>query len=603
MLFDLFACFSFGEDKVKSRNPFKDLDPYRKMMFARQESVADDAYLISLHKRHDDNFPVHEDDQYQVRIFGYCFVRADNNELKDRSRLSANRIAQIYDDYGSAFVEKIKGSFSILIFDKRKKELLVFTDPLNVRPLYYSQKASQFMVSSSVAAIAKALRREDAGLSVNYPALIEHQLFGYILNDDTFLKDVFAVSPGSCLKFDKAGLGIKPYWDSFKTFASAEIEHSNEQVAIDKLEAILRKNLDLYLFDSDRTAFALTGGLNSRTNLALLENKAKDFLFYTYGGQDNPDILIATKIAKTFSLRSKPILFDETFQKNLEKNSDLALGLGDGMSEIKHIYTLFAYKEIAKSYDYVLTGFFGSELLTPPQLQNLLINKQMREVLDSSDKEQTMVNILEGANLEGVDEDTFARYKNDVIKRVLANPFIVNEENTAQKYFNFILMIAARKLLMKEVKVEKSYVRNLHPFLDIEYIELLVRTPFSWIHSWPADPIVKDVRRSERLHAHLMHRNKPRLNNVLSTSGYTPRYLLKNSFSPMMKLEYFYNKKKVTRQEGYCFNNEILAYLGKNVALAGGSNKASNQANKEPVAGEQSREIAMKYWLETNQLA
>src|SRR5690606_19909107 len=149
--------------------------------------------------------------------------------------------------------------------------------------------------------------------SVNYPALIEHQLFGYILNDDTFLKDVFAVSPGSCLKFDKAGVGIKPYWDSFKTFASAEIEHSNEQVAIDKLEAILRKNLDLYLFDSDRTAFALTGGLNSRINLALLENKAKDFLFYTYGGQDNPDILIATKIAKTFSLRSKPILFDETF--------------------------------------------------------------------------------------------------------------------------------------------------------------------------------------------------------------------------------------------------------------------------------------------------
>ncbi len=602
MLFDLFACFDFGENKVKSTNPFKEIDPYKKMIFAHQESLSDDAYLVSLHKRHDDNSPVHDDDDFQVRIFGYCFARTDSSYLKDRSRLSANRIAQIFDEHGAAFIEMIKGSFSILIFDKRKKELSVFTDPLNVRPLYYTHYASQLAISSSLAVIVKWM--DDAGVepSINYPALIEYKLFGYILNDDTLLKDVATIPPGASLRFTRDGVVLDVHRNPFEAFGSLEIEHPNEQVAVDRLEAILKKNLELHLFDSDRTCFALTGGLNSRTNLALLENKAKDFLFYTYGNKDSIDIAIANKITTAFNLRSKPVVFDDSFQKGLQKNVDLALGLGDGMSDIRHTYELFAYKEVAKSYDYVMTGFFGNELLTPPVLPNAFINKWMMALLNADDMEASLENIVSAENLKGINEEVLRQNKSAVVQRVLENPLVSNNLDPAKKYFFFMLMVAARKEFMKAVKVEKSFVENLHPFLDIEYIEVLLKTPFSWVHTWKGEP--KDSWESDKLYALLIDRNKPRLNNILSTGGYTPKYLLKSRFKPIMKLENLYNKKKISRNENYDFNSNIVDYLTKSLTSLGQDNSSDNQGvadNREK--GYIQRNVALNYWLEKNNIS
>ncbi len=603
MLFDLFASFDFSGKKVSAANPFRETDPYKKMIFAHQESISDDAYLISLHKRHDNNFPVHDDEHYQVRIFGYCFARTDNPYLKDRSRLSANRIAQIFDEHKASFIEMIKGSFSILIFDKRKDEVLVFTDPLNVRPLYYTLNSSQLVLSTSLAVILQQMEESGRKASINYPALIEHRLFGYILNDDTFLNDVAITPPGACLRFTRDGLSVKTYYDPFEAFGSLQVEHANEQVAVDKLEAILKKNLDLHLFDSDRTSFALTGGLNSRTNLALLENKAKDFLFYTYGSRESADIAIANKITAAFSLRSKPVVFDESFLKALQKNSELALGLGDGMSEFNHIYELFAYKEIAKSYDYIMTGFFGNELLTPPSLPNSTIGKSLMTLLDSSDPGNSLESILIGAKLSGISEELLLQNKSAVVARIQENPFIVNDLDAAKKYFLFLLMVAARKNFMRAVKVEKSFIENLHPFLDIEYVELLLKTPFTWVHHWKREGEVSDSWKPDKLYALLIDRSKPRLNNILSTRGYTPKYLLKSRFNPVMKLEYYYNRKKVSRPEVYDYNKEIAEYIHKNTASSSSSAQAESSAITSPGnAAHTDSDLTLRYWFEKNNI-
>ena len=602
MLFDLFASFDFSGNKVSAANPFKETDPYKKMIFAHQESISDDACLISLHKRHDNNFPVHDDEHYQVRIFGYCFARTDNPYLKDRSRLSANRIAQIFDEHKAAFVEMIKGSFSILIFDKKENEVLVFTDPLNVRPLYYTLNSSQLTLSTSLAVVVQQMEDSGRKASVNYPALIEHKLFGCILNDDTFLSDVAITPPGACLKFNQDGLSVTTYYDPFEAFGSPQVEHSNEQVAVDKLEAILKKNLDLHLFDADRTSFALTGGLSSTTNLALLENKAKEFLFYTYGSRESSDIAIETKVTTAFNLRSKPVVFDESFLKALQKNSELALGLGDGMSDFNHIYELFAYKEIAKSYDYIMTGFFGNELLTPPSLPDSNIGKSMMTLLDSSDPENSLEGLLNGVQLSGIREDVLLQNKSTVIARILENPFVVNDLDAAKKYFLFLLMVAARKNFMRAVKVEKSFIENLHPFLDIEYVELLLKTPFSWVHHWNRGGEASDTWKSDRLYALLIDRSKPRLNNILSTRGYTPKYLLKSGFSPVMKLEYYYNRNKVSKPEVYDYNRDIAEYIYKNTPSTPTSTQSTERnSNTEPGDAELShRELALRYWFEKN---
>lgn len=604
MLFDLFACFDLSAVNIKIENPFNDLEAYKKLMFAEQEDRYDNAYLLSLHKRHDDNFPVHSDSHYDVRIFGYCFVRTDNTQLKDRSRLSANRIAQIYEEHGVNFIKKIKGSFSILIFDKCKKEVLIFTDPLNIRPFYHYQKGQELIISSSLSALSKHIKNRKQEVELNYPAIIEYSIFGYILNDDTYLKDVFMVPPGSVFKYAKEEVQISKYWDVFKAFNDLKIEHTDEQRAVDKLEILLKKNLNLYLFDPDRTAMSLTGGLNTRTNVALLGNKSKDFLFYNYGTENNYDISISKKIAKTVNLRFKPIFFDETFQKSFNKNTELALGLGDGMAEVNHLNSLYAFKEIGKSYDYILTGLFGTELLTAPGVSADYMNAKIHDLLKSGNKEEAIEEILN--DFEEVTElkkETVQLYREEVKNRIINTPLIVNDHKLPEKYLYFLLMIGIRKVFMKEVKIERPFIENLHPFFDIEYIELLLKTPFAWLHSWTGIGSAAKSTQSDKLFAYLIDRNKPRLNNILSTTGYTPKYLMNSFYRPVIKLEHFYHKNRMKQKVDINTEGLMWEYFDQNRSLDfkvdfidEDSIKRNNNA-KNPM-----QLSALKHWLFKNDL-
>ena len=603
MLFDLFACFDLGTTKLKVDNPFKDLEAYKKMMFAEQETSSDNAYLLSLHKRHDDNVPVHEDSNYDVRIFGYCFPRIDNSQLKDRIKLSANRIALIYEDIGPDFVKNIKGSFSILIYDKRKREVLVFSDPLNIRPFYYYQKDNRLAVSTSLSALSKFIQDQKEEVLLNYPAIIEYNIFGYILNEDTYIQQVKMMSPGSILKYSAQETVINQYWNIFENLRDFKIEFKEDQRALDMLEKLLKKNLGLYLFDSDRTAMALSGDLNTRTNVALLGNKSKDYLFYSYGTENNYDFSISKKIAKSANLRFKPIYYDETFQKSFNKNTEIALGLGDGMAEGNHLNSLYAYKEIGKSYDYILTGLFGTELLSPPNIPSDFVSGDIQELLATDDKEKSINKILDKANECGfIEKSIIEKYREEVKDRILSNPFIFNDYKLSEKYFYFMMMVGIRKIYMKEVKIERPFVENLHPFFDIEYIELLVKTPFSWIHSWTGPGRSSNLNH-DRFFVFLMDRNKPRLNNIISTKGYTPKYLLNNFFSPVLKLEHLYYVNRMKEKVNLNTESLLWEYFKLSKSLDYKADFLNNETSKEINENKDSIKLsALKHWLIKNNL-
>ena len=561
MLFDFIAFVDTGGLATYYDSPFDSLDPYPTLSYYPQTSQSEHTQVISLHKHDNESFSVFRSDSLEVYIFGYCFTRLDSRRFPDRTRLSAQRIADTYRAWGSDFIEQIKGSFAILILDKEQRTTHVFTDPINVRPVYYYQTGMQMVVATSLSALLHHRQAESLPVALNHAAMIEYYMFEYPLSDDTYVDSVQTVPPGGWLRFSPDGLQLQIYWNVFERLSNFKI-HYSERSSINILEQVLKENLKMYVSDPSRTAVALTGGYDSRTNLALLGQRASDYFTYSYGVAGTYDLSIPQAIARKLRLNYRAILLNEDYHRAYNENARLAIGLGDGIVEASRANYPYAFRQLSPQYDYILTGLFGSELIKHPTSVGNFINQDTKNLLEANQPEEHLEQMLAQAARSGyLQADTVSDYGDKIRQRVLNNPFIINDFPLPIKYFYYLLMVGIRKYFMKEIKVERPFVENLHPFLDIEFIETLLQTPFPWVHQWEGKKnLVKSIS-THKFYVTLIQRNQPKLADTLSTHGYTPRYLLQRFLTPVVALQYLYYRRKIKAKRSFRSSTSVWDYM------------------------------------------
>ena len=573
MLFD-FIAFVDTKDPVGTRrgprgygaSPLDLMDHNATLSYHSQESSTECTQVISLHKHADESYSVYRDDTLEVYIFGYCFTRLDSQRFTEKSRLSAQRVAQCYQEWGTAFLSEIKGSFAILLLEKATRTAHVFTDPLNVRPVYYYQQGTQLVVSTALNALLRHRQSQSLPTEVNQAAVIEYYLFEYPLNDDTYVRSVQTVPAGSWLRFSGEELRVEAYWNVFERLNNFRIAYRGP-AAVDTLENLLKKNLALYLSDPARTAVALTGGYDSRTNLALLGEAARDYLLYSYGTAGTYDLSIPQEIARSLQLNYRAFHLDERYLRDFDENARLAIDLGDGIAEANRGNYLYVFKQLAQDYDYILTGLFGSELIKHPTSVGNFINQATKQLLEADDPARQVDAMLNQAATDGyLDAEAVRAHGDEVKQRVLTNPYIVNDHPLPVKYFYYLLMVGIRKYFMKEIKVERPFVENLHPFFDLEFIETLLQTPFPWIHHWEGKKnLIKSIE-THKFYVSIIHRNQPKLARILSTHAYTPHYLLHRLTLPLVTLQYLFYKPKIRAKANFKSSAPVLDYLTRHPA-------------------------------------
>ena len=608
MLFDLFALVDFSEDIKTSFNPFAGQEAYQGLKYHEELRESPQTHIRSLYKRKADALSFYEDEKVEVYVFGYCFPRSNSNFFAEHKRLTARQLAFAYSKLQQHFMKEIKGSFSLLLFDKERQQLQLFTDPLNVRPMYYHAHGSRLAVATSLSALVQYMQESGQEVAVDEASVMEYYLFEYVLGDQTYIRSVSCMPPGGWLSFIEDGLEVRQYWDPFEDLNKFEIRYEEDE-AIEKLEEVLKHNINLYLSGKRPTAVALTGGYDSRTNLALLGDKAKDYLFYSYGVEDTYDLGIPQKIAKKLNLKFKPIYLARRYKESYSQNARQAIGMGDGIAEANRANYLYAFKELGKEYDSILTGLFGSELIKHPTSVGNFIDSNSKRLLNTNRPEEVLDSILKEAQAEGyIQPGMLRKNRQELEARVLENPYINYKDKgktLAQKYFYFLLMVGVRKYFMKEIKVERPYVENLHPFLDIEFVETLLETPFPWVYHWTGKKnLVKSIQ-THRLYVSLIHKNEPKLSAILSTHAYKPRYLLNKATLPLMALQYWYYKDKISSKGSFRSQEPIWKYFGENPVNGRYEylfNNRQLQAVKEVDSKNTIKLSSLQHWMTTNQL-
>jgi len=588
-----------GQDITDIQEPFRYLNDFQEIKSDVKHLKVDGSYFLGRGSgTHSDTFC---NDLIFAIQHGDCYVRIENTTLNKTGKLTVNETVELYQQYGNDFVNHIKGSFAISIIERKEKTVKVFSDPLNLRSIYYVTSGSELVISSSLTTLANYLRQSGKTLQVYPRAIADRILFDFVLDNHTYIEGVKEVPPGSLLQLNDQRISISQYFDPFRFFdlSGPTLDYTEGS---NQLKDILTKNIEMYSEGPKMTAVALTGGFDSRSIAALLGSDLPSYQVYSYGKKASWDMKIPKAIAKQLDLNYVPILLDDSYESKFGHFADLAVVLGDGITEFSQANISYAYSRYLGDRTSILTGLFGSELIKTPSSRGLFIDANVINLLNSNNLPVTLRSILRDSKEQGYNLD---RFFDELIEMVQQHPYINNDLPINKKYFYYLLMVGARKYFSKEVKIQKVLKQNLHPFFDLDFISTLLKTPFPWVHNFSRKKdLVKNVS-IHQLYARFIQ-SDPILSNAMSTHGFRPKYLLNKWQLPLLAIEYFIYKKKIRKTSQLDFQHNLaIEYIYKN------NDRIINNDNlfKKLLTNGQKNEknflklSSLHYWLKTLDLS
>lgn len=149
---------------------------------------------------------------FNGEIFNYLELREqlEARGHRFRTRSDTEVIVHLYEDFGDQFVRELNGQFSVALWDRRRKTLMLVRDRVGIRPLFYARAGSFFVFGSEI----KALLAHTALSSRLNPAALG-QVFTYwtVLAPRTVFDGIFQVPPGHALRLAEGRVSLRRYWD------------------------------------------------------------------------------------------------------------------------------------------------------------------------------------------------------------------------------------------------------------------------------------------------------------------------------------------------------------------------------------------------------
>jgi len=213
-----------------------------------------------------------EDGSLYITYNGEVYNHADYREELEarghvyRTHCDTETILHLYEDYGDACVEHLRGMFTFAIWDRNKRELFIARDRLGVKPLYYVHADDgSFYFASEIKALleARAVKPE-----LNYAVFSDYLANHATSGEDTLFTGVKRLMPGHTLTWRDGDIKIKKYWDV--SFAKISQNGRSDKDYIAEWSELFRKSVQLRLMADVPLGMFLSGGIDSSAIAAVM---------------------------------------------------------------------------------------------------------------------------------------------------------------------------------------------------------------------------------------------------------------------------------------------------------------------------------------------
>ena len=154
---------------------------------------------------------------FNGEIYNYRALRGDLASRGHRFKTDGDgeAIAHLYEEYGAAALEHLRGMYAIALWDRPQGKLLLARDRMGQKPLYYFQNEHVFVFASEIKALLAHpdVPRVSRFRSGEPGALAQYLSFGYIPAPQTAFDGIMMLEPATALQVDLSGtVQQRRYW-------------------------------------------------------------------------------------------------------------------------------------------------------------------------------------------------------------------------------------------------------------------------------------------------------------------------------------------------------------------------------------------------------
>lgn len=361
---------------------------------------------------------------YNGEVYDHADHRQDLIErgYSYRSTSDTETILHLYEEFGAACVDRLRGMFAFAVWNKRTEELFVARDRFGVKPLYYvHDEDGSFYFASEIKSLLEAGAIK---ARLNYEALPDQLANHGTSDEETLFAGVRRLLPGHFLIWKEGKLTIKQYWDL--EFEPKEVG-AGEAESVAEWYELFRESVRLRLMSDVPLGMFLSGGIDSSAIAAvmaeLVDERIKTFSV-GFKEREGNEFEFARQVARKFNTDHHEITItpDEFFAElpRLVWHEDEPLGFEASVP----LY--FVSKLAAEHVKVVLTGEGSDETLAGYGRY-----RKALALLEYGEKYESLTpQLVRGALRSGV-----AALPN-VLNRKLSRTFLSRDSDIESLYFD-----------------------------------------------------------------------------------------------------------------------------------------------------------------------
>jgi asparagine synthase (glutamine-hydrolysing) len=175
---------------------------------------------------------------YNGEIYNYKEIESElkilDKNFQAKTTSDTEIITEAFAVWGVEFVHKLNGMFTIAIYDREEKSLLLFRDRMGIKPVYYHYDGKNLAFASEI----KALTKIGLDKTLDLNALKDYFFLEYIPGEQTIFKNIRKLSAGYYLKISEQGLEKKQYYNIADKYTenSSKTEDYYKEGLVDQLK-------------------------------------------------------------------------------------------------------------------------------------------------------------------------------------------------------------------------------------------------------------------------------------------------------------------------------------------------------------------------------
>ena len=193
------------------------------------------------------------------------------------------KILRNYIDNGQSAITSLNAPFVAILYDGREEYLSIVTDRVGIQHIYMARIGQRHIISTSSLALAATIP-----VHLDTESLVDFFLSGNLMKQETFFKEIWKVGGARWTTIAHSSVRESGYWSA----PDENCDGDSLEQASAALTDRMRASVGARLAGDGRTSVELTGGLDSRFNLACARASGKPFHAWTIGERGSPEVRI-----------------------------------------------------------------------------------------------------------------------------------------------------------------------------------------------------------------------------------------------------------------------------------------------------------------------